>query len=690
MRTFKNLLWAVLPLFALTFAVGCQEPGTGTDDPINVTKDSVIKLAKTNVSVGVAGGTSVIEYTIENPHAGEKISAEASESWVNGFNYNITGALGFNVDANKGTEARQCLVTVKYRYAEDVVFVVKQGAKTGAGFALENVTSDFFSYTVDVIPSNKTMPYIVMSASPDYIVSSGFESDEDYYQDDVAYFEWLGSFYGYSVADVMNIRAKIGDQRGITVNEAVSGVPYKFYCYYFDTNTGALASDIAFFTVTTKKPEKNGATFQAEHAVDGCVVSANVTPVGGYEGAYYFDMLNGVMVDYYLEVYSDFLKTPADVAEFFWANGVSEMKFQGNLSSQAIIDMYNCQGNYDDGTPRSEYDFELLANHTYYLFAFAMDENALCCSAPFIQEIKTGSVPMSDNVITASVSNVTAQTAYISFTTTNDDYYIAGWEKASDWATYGNTDAERQKYLLENLSYEYLSGDYSQNVIGLESGVEYVLYAFGSRGGVATTSAISSCTFTTKSGVGSAYPERIDYGFFAASDLAEAPGWEFLANDYYSGTIIMPYVWTIKGEYESFYFNIYDWTGRYDLYNDKQYRDNLVWHINEYGNPAKQSYWVLQPDYFYVIAAMAIDKDGYYSDIYQEEVSTSYDAARTDIDKFVQEWSWNYDDNELETSSVSARKLFTKKCVRNAKFSEAQSIEVERQVVAHDVEILKR
>ena len=689
MRTFKNLLWAILPIFALTFAVGCEDPQQGVDQP-NVVKDSTIKLGKTTVNVGVSGGTTLIEYTIENAHAGEKISAEASESWVNNFNYGITGALGFNVDANTGTEERQCLVTVKYRYADDVVFVVKQGAKTGAGFALENVTSDFFSYTVDVIPSNKTMPYIVMSASPDYIVSSGFESDEDYYQDDVAYFEWLGSYYGYSAADIMNIRAKIGDQRGITVNEAVSGVPYKFYCYYFDSSTGALASDIAFFTITTKKPEKNGATFTAEHTVDGCVVSAKVTPVGGYEGAYYFDMLNGVMVDYYLEVYSDFLKTPADVAEFFWANGVSEMKFQGNLSSQAIIDMYNCQGNYDDGTPRSEYDFELLANHTYYLFAFAMDENALCCSAPFIEKIETGSVPMSDNVITASVSNVTAQTAYISFTTTNDDYYIAGWEKASDWATYGNTDAERQKYLLENLSYEYLSGDYSQNVIGLESGVEYVLYAFGSRGGVATTSAISSCTFTTKSGVGSAYPERIDYGFFAASDLAEAPGWEFLANDYYSGTIIMPYVWTIKGEYESFYFNIYDWTGRYDLYNDTQYRDNLVWHINEYGSPAKQSYWVLQPDYFYVIAAMAIDKDGYYSDIYQEEVSTSYDAARTDIDKFVQEWSWNYDDNELETSSVSARKLFAKKCVRNAKFSEAQSIEVERQVVAHDVEVLKR
>lgn len=684
MRTFKNLLWAILPIFALTFAVGCEDPQQGVDQP-NVVKDSTIKLGKTTVNVGVAGGTTLIEYTIENAHAGEKISAEASESWVNNFNYGITGALGFNVDANTGTEERQCLVTVKYRYADDVVFVVKQGAKTGAGFALENITSDFFSYTVDVIPSNKTMPYIVMSASPDYIVSSGFESDEDYYQDDVAYFEWIGSYYGYSAADIMNIRAKIGDQRGITVNEAVSGVPYKFYCYYFDSSTGALASDIAFFTITTKKPEKNGATFTAEHTVDGCVVSAKVTPVGGYEGAYYFDMLNGLMVDYYLEVYSDFLKTPADVAEFFWATGVSEMKFQGNLSSDAIITMYDCQGEYEDGTPRSEYDFELLANHTYYLFAFAMDENALCCSAPFIEKIETGSVPMSDNVITASVSNVTAQTAYISFTTTNDDYYIAGWEKAADWATYGSTDAERQKYLLENLSYEYLSGDYSQNVIGLESGVEYVLYAFGSRGGVATTSTISTCVFTTKSGVGSATVEFVDHGYFAAADLAEAPGWEFLAGDYYSGKFILPLEFKITGDYQSFFMVIFDWTGRYDEYNDTQYRDNLVWSINEYGSMSPdKSYTVLENESAYTLAALVVDPDGYYSDVVKMKVNTSYDGARTDVMDFAEQWSSN------DGPSLQARTLFAKKHVRNAKYSEAETVAVERKAVAHDVEILKR
>ena len=135
MRTIKNLLWALLPIFALTLVVGCEKEGDKTQEPAPepgpiITKDSEIKLtldADNAFSASFAGGTYVVQYEIVNPHTGEKISAEASEGWVNNFNYGITGALGFTVDANSGTEARECLVTVKYRYADDVVFVVKQG-----------------------------------------------------------------------------------------------------------------------------------------------------------------------------------------------------------------------------------------------------------------------------------------------------------------------------------------------------------------------------------------------------------------------------------------------------------------------------------------------------------------------------------------------------------------------------------
>ena len=120
MRTAKNfLMMALMPFMAFALLVGCTEtpdeptPGPGPG-PV-VEKDSTIKLGKTTISASLAGGTYLIEDSIENPHQGEKISAEAAESWVKDFNYGITGALGFTVEANPTDAERECLVTVKYR-----------------------------------------------------------------------------------------------------------------------------------------------------------------------------------------------------------------------------------------------------------------------------------------------------------------------------------------------------------------------------------------------------------------------------------------------------------------------------------------------------------------------------------------------------------------------------------------------
>lgn len=647
MRTIKNyLMLGLMPIMALALLVGCNNSETpdGPNLP-DVEKDSVIKLSKTSVSASLAGGSYLLEYTIENPHQGEKISAEAAEDWVNGFNYGITGALQFNVDANPGTESRECLVTVKYRYAEDVVFSVKQGAKVSAGFTLENVSSTYFDYTIDVIPEDKKTPYIMMSAHPDYIVASGFETGEDYYEDDVMYFGWLGQFYGESATEIMQDRAKVGDQRGITVSGAASGVPYTFYCYYIDYETGALLSDVAMFTVTTAKPEYQDVTFDMQHEVDGCQIKATVTPQGGFDGDYYFDVLNSVVVDSYLETHA-FLTDVSHMIEYWWSNAVTDMS--NDLSYDEIVAMYTSKGNNPDGTPKSYYEFELLANHDYYLFAFAMEGHGLACSTPQVVKITTGDVEMSNNVITPSVSNVTAQTVTINFKTENNDHYVAGWEKASDWATYGNNDAERQEYLLTNLSYELVQGDYSQNVIGLEPETDYVLYAFGSRGGVATTSSIFTCPFKTrKISGGLASIEIVDNGFYMAEDVADILG---INADNYSGQMIFPLEYKITGEYSAFFSTVWDWTGRTDIYNDEQYRDNLVWSINEYGSMSPiKSYSVLNNDRYYEIVALVVDQYGDFSDVAKLSVSTSYAGAKTDVSVF-EAW-WN-DKGDVGLSSL--------------------------------------
>lgn len=102
----------------------------------------------------------------------------------------------------------------------------------------------------------------------------------------------------------------------------------------------------------------------------------------------------------------------------------------------------------------------------------------------------------------------------------------------------------------------------------------------------------------------------------------------------------MPLEYHIEGEWQSFYSNIYNWTGRNDLYNDTQYRDGLVWAIDQYGSMnLDKSYSILANDSFYIIASMVIDTEGQYSEISKFEVRTSYDGARTKAEDFDAWWN---------------------------------------------------
>lgn len=692
MRTFKNfLLMGLLPILAVVLT-GCKEtPAVDPEPPTpSIEKDSKIILKKSVVSVSLAGSTDVLlEYTIENPHEGEKISAEASEDWVNGFSYSITNVLKFDVDANPTDAPRECVVTVKYRYAEDVQFTVKQGAKISAGFELENITADYFTYTVDVIPEDKTTPYIVMSAAPEYILASEFETGEDYYNDDVAYFGWLGQFYGMSALDVMLDRAKVGDERGVTANKGASGVPYTFYCYYIDAASGALISDVHFFTVWTDKPELQDVTFNMDYEVEGSLVRANITPVG-YDGDYYFDVLPAALVESYIRDF-DFLPTPERTIEYWWSVSVQDM--MQDMSAAEIIAAYTCAGNNPDGTPKSYYEFELLANYEYYLFAYTMEENGLCSSTPNVVKFTTGDVAPSDNVITPSVYNITPQTATITFVPSNSDYYVAGWETAADWATFGSTDAERQAYLLANNAYELISGSVSMKVRDLLPDTDYVLYAFGSRGGVATTDEIFTLEFRTKSGdAGEATISIRDLGYYDCADAAEVPGFEFMTSDYYNGLFLCPVQIDINvDDHNGFWYTWYDWTGRYDEYNEKQYMDGLLWSIDTYGamtNDQRKSYTLLHNDGRFVCVAIVIDKNGQFSDMAYHEVYTSYNGASTDLEA-LDAW-WNGTGVDLQSVAYDDNFLFKAKAQKSLRYSEQMPKTKENVVVGSDEIVASR
>ena len=134
--------------------------------------------------------------------------------------------------------------------------------------------------------------------------------------------------------------------------------------------------------------------------------------------------------------------------------------------------------------------------------------------------------------------------------------------------------------------------------------------------------------------------EIVDNGYYLASDLATLPGWEFFGIHSYSGRIILPLEFKITGEYTGFFWTIWDWTGRSDIFTDQQYRDNLIWCIKHYGGMRpNKTYTILGNDSDYEVVAIAINPFGEYSDIAKLKINTSQAGTKKDPKEFEKWWN---------------------------------------------------
>jgi len=672
MTNIKNfLMMGLLPLFGLALLASCEkDPQTDNgNDPQrpSTEKDSTIVLAQKVVTAAVSGESCLLAYEIVNPHQGEKISAVAAEDWVSDFNTSITGALGFKVAANTGDKARETLVTVSYHYAEDVTFTVKQGARSAAGFSVEQVTgyNEYFSFTLNVTPEDKTLPYIVMSASPAYIAEYGLDTSEKLYQDDYDYFEYLGKFHGMTATEVMQDRALVGDGdgRGRTVGQATPGDTYIVYCYYFDYDSGALLSEVERFPITVEHPQVQSLAegyFTFKTDIVGPRVFAEVT--SSTDTHYYFD----VMTENELNTAVSNGYTKESYIQHWWATIVANLKHKDGYSCQDILYQNTCQGPNDKNEPRSKWTYDLLAKSKYYLFAFNMDESALCVTTPHLYEFTTGEVEPSDNQISLAVSDVTSYRATVKidakYEKSEENYrhaYVVDVATLEDWNKFGDSDEARMKHIAANIPLEYMWGDVTVGFTNLKAETDYVVYAFGLYGGVVTTQ-LWTDSFKTKSDApGEVDINVVDNGYYNPQDLALEPGFEFFADDSYAGKAIYPIeIEFTEKNHGDFFLEVYDWsclackgvgcvncvnTGkRFDLYNDSQYISGLLWQIEDKGSyKGNNTYSILNMDSYYTIVAIVVDVNGQYSKLFKRDVHPVYDGAGDAAD-FIEWWySWN-------------------------------------------------
>ena len=327
--------------------------------------------------------------------------------------------------------------------------------------------------------------------------------------------------------------------------------------------------------ITVMHPEMHELDFTFSHEVDGPSAHTSAVPAQEVEN-YYFDVISVEQVNWAI----DLGFTAEDYLKVWWAQTVVD-RLEDNYTVDQIIGESTCVGVDEDGKPRSQYFYELAAGVDYYIFAFEIDSaNALCISTPKYEKFTSGYPEPSDNKISITVGEVSAYTANLSFTTTNNDHYVAGWETAEEWVSYGSNDAERMEYMMNNIAFEYLHGNVTTLAKGLVPDTEYVAYAFGMRGGVATTG-LTTDRFTTSSPnagkVSISMNEEVTY--YRPDEIAEYDNtkWGHLANTDNQDKAVVAVEWIFSSPYYRCYSsNCYNWEGYNWEYDDEQYINGLI------------------------------------------------------------------------------------------------------------------
>lgn len=141
---------------------------------------SSIRLSKSVVEFGKAGGTQSVAFTIENSKGG-RVTAEDNADWVDAV-VDFNAEVIITVDANTG-DAREAIVTVNYEHAKAVEITVKQKSADSRDFDVEFEANRFEGIYFGTDYSSTPNYYVILSDRGAMSDGTGRSSATYYYLD---------------------------------------------------------------------------------------------------------------------------------------------------------------------------------------------------------------------------------------------------------------------------------------------------------------------------------------------------------------------------------------------------------------------------------------------------------------------------------------------------------------------------
>ena len=370
-------------------------------------------------------------------------------------------------------------------------------------FTFANIAMNNSKISVDILPNDKDMEYVVMFAEQRYFTSNNIDTEEEILADDLNYILGLAEQYGVSVRELLEGLKWLvkGDKIGYQVENLYPDTEYVVYCYgvEFRDDTYDVTTDVNYTVITTTAPALINAEFSVESNVEGNSVSLTVTP-DGYDGFYYG----------YIVPESD---------KYFIAEGeeVTEEHID-HYRNRAFMEF----GSYvnDQGTPSSQFCYKGVttiekrlnpnANYQLVLFAVNRDRVPLLCSVPSVYNFATADISKSDLVITLDVTDITPYTAQLTVTTSNDTESYACVLLARSQVPEMENEYELMNFILTNFDPAIFKGGWSEQLLPLMPDTEYSVLAFGVENNLPTTSIVRNDFTSATAKEGNIKIESID------------------------------------------------------------------------------------------------------------------------------------------------------------------------------------
>lgn len=592
----KNVWLMIMSIVAaLALFTGCKG-----DEPLDNPGNAELTLTQTLVEVTAEGGHFEVGYTLKNPVDGEKVTINSEgKPWLKNIVVKDS-VIAFDVDESYEKEERTSRIELLYPgvYPNPTI-TVKQAIGKEYSIKLDFISATATTITLDVIPKDKSMPYVFILGNGKYILENGLmENDSALWASDMEVFESFAAAFGGNVSNAAKAFMYVGELKSHTFTGVSSNTEYVAYAYGFDTETMQPTTEVSRLLIKTADVSEYALDFDFNVEVDGPQVSIDITPQG-YDGYYYFgvfwakDVPPGTTPERLRELceadweqtkaqYSSFFDTPEEGLHFIF----NELAYTGT----------------------THLDVELDANTEFVLWAFGMDGEALLNTVPDTYYFSTGSVAKSDNVFTLSVADIYPRKATVSIETTNDDSYVATLVTSQRFAN--KTDDEIVQYIIENFSLQYASGDMSETATGLLPSTEYELLVFGCQVGSPTTD-LKRLKFTTPEVVYADLDFSLSLGnYYNGTELAA------LNPDYaaFSGFAIVNVATNVDTEAVNCYFSAMN-ASEYSSYSYEQIVEGLT-----ADNPAeREGSYLYEFDVPYIFFGIAEDADGNFTEVWRSK-----------------------------------------------------------------------